>query len=154
KPVLRTLRDALIASGYDGVLARAPVRLLRGELAQAEDAEGRVERALQRLKAALTGIGTAAADMREFLGAKPMTWEDMLQLCAFCRVIQPVAAARRLAILDAGDPLAERLVTALQQFVKLETAAAACEAASGWAKDTDIPELAGLVAAAQKHEGK
>jgi hypothetical protein len=154
KPVARTLRDALIGSGYDGILARAPVRLLRGDLAHAEDAAGRVERALPRVKAALASVATAAAGMQAFLGVEALAWEDMLQLGAFCRVIEPIAAAGRLAILDAGDPSAEKLVTALQRFSKLEAAAAACEAASGWLKDTDIPDVAGLIAAAQKHEGK
>ena len=154
KPTARMLRDALIASGYDGILARAPVRLLRGDLARAEDAAGRVERALPRLKAALAGIASAAADMHAFLGAGAMAWEDMLQLGAFCRVIQPIAAAGRLAILDAGGPLAEKLVTALQKLSKLDAAAAASEATSGWPKDTDIADLPHLIAAAQKHEGK
>ncbi len=154
KPTLWMLRDALIASGYDGILARAPVRLLRGDLAGAGDAVGRVERALPRLKTVLAGIAAAAADMQAFLGAKAMAWDEMLQLGAFCRVIQPIAAAGRLAILDAGDPSAEKLVTALQKFSKLEAAAAACEATSGWPKDADIPDLPGLIAAALKHEGK
>ena len=154
KPVARMLRDALIASGYDGVLARAPVRLLRGDLARAEDAVARVERALPRLKTALAGIAPVAADMQAFLGAEAMAWEDMLQLGAFCRVIEPIAAAGRLAILDAGHPSAERLVTALQKVSKLEAAAAASEAGSGWPNDIDIPNLPGLIAAAQKHEGK
>ena len=154
KPVARMLRDALIASGYDGVLARAPVRLLRGDLAHAEDAVARVERALPRVKAALSGIATVAVDMQAFLGVEAMDWEDMLQLGALCRVIEPIAEAKQLAILDAGDPSAERLVTARQRLSKLEAAAAASEAGSGWPNNVDIPNLAGLIAAAQKHEGK
>ncbi len=92
--------------------------------------------------------------MHAFLSAEAMAWEDMLQLGAFCRVIQPIAAAGRLAILDAASPSAENLVTVLQKFSKLEAAAAACEATSGWPKETEIPDLPRLIAAAQKHEGK
>jgi hypothetical protein len=154
KPVMRMLRDALIAGGYDGVLARSPIRLLRGDLAKTEDAASRVERALPRVKAALAGIAPVAVDMQAFVGAEAMAWKDMLQLGAFCRVIQPIAEAGRLAILDAGDPSAEKLVAALQKLSKLEAAAAACEATSGWPKDTEIPNLVGLIAAAKKHEGK
>jgi hypothetical protein len=154
KPALQMLRDALISSGYDGILARAPIRLLRGDLAQSGDAAARVERALPRLKTALGGIGTAAADMEAFLGAKGMAWEDMLQLGAFCRVMAPIAAAGRLAILDAGDPSAEKLITDLQKLAKLEAAAAGSEATSGWPKDADVPDVAGLIAAAQKNEGR
>ena len=143
-----------MAGGYDGVLARAPVRLLRGDLAQTGDAAGRVERALPRAKTALAGIATAVADMRAFIGAEAMAWEEMLQLGAFCRAIAPIAEAGRLAILDAGDPSAGKLVAALQKVSKLEAAAAACEAASGWPKDADVPDLQGLIAAAKKHEGK
>ena len=154
KPVARMLRDALLASGYDGVLARAPVRLLRGDLAHAEDAVKRVERALPRVKAALAGIATVASDMQAFLGPEAMAWGDMLQLGAFCRAIEPIAGAGRLAILDAGHPSAERLVTALQKLLKLEAAAAASADGSGWPKDIDVPDLTSLIAAAQKHESK
>jgi hypothetical protein len=154
KPAARILRDALIAAGYDGVLARAPIRLLRGDLAQAEDAAARVERALPRVKAALAGVAAAAADMRAFLGAPAMAWEDMLQLGAFCRAIQPIAEAGQLAVLDAGHPSAEKLVADLQKFAKAEAAATACEATCGWPKDADVPDLPGLIAAAKKHEGK
>ena len=127
---------------------------LRGDLAHTEDAAGRVERALPRVKAALAGIAAIAAEMQAFLGADAMAWEDMLQLGAFCRVIQPITEAGRLSILDAGHPSAEKLVAALQKVSKLEAAAAACEATSGWPKDIDIPNLAGLIAAAKKHEGR
>ena len=106
------------------------------------------------MKAALAGVATIAAEMRTFLGADAMAWEDMLQLGAFCRVIQPIAEAGRLSILDAGHPSAEKLVAALRKVSKLEAAAASCEATSGWPKDADIPNLPGLIAAAKKHEGK
>ncbi len=148
------LRDALIASGYDGVLARAPVRLLRGDLARAEDAVERVERALPRVKTALASVAATAADMRAFLGVEALTWEEMLQLGALCRVIEPIAEAGQLAILDAGDPSAESLVAALQKLSKLEAAAVASVDGSGWPQDIDVPNLPALIAAAQKQEGK
>ncbi len=143
-----------MASGYDGVLARAPVRLLRGDLAHAEDAVARVERALPRLKIALAGMAPVAAEMQAFLGAEAIAWGDMLQLGAFCRVIEPIAAAGQLAILDAGHPSAEGLVTALQKVSKLEAIAAASAHGSGWPNDIDVPNLPGLIAAAQKYEGR
>ena len=155
RPVLHRLRDALISSGYDGILARSPLRLLRGDLASMQDAAEEVERALPRLKAAIANAAHAVDDVQAFLDRADMRWEDILCVSAFSRTLEPIAAAERLGVLDAGDTLAERLAAALKKLSGLEAKAAlAREAAAGWPDDAQVADLKSLIAGAQKHEGK
>ena len=154
-PVLHRLRDALISGGYDGILARSPLRLLRGDLASMPDATEQVERALPRLKSALANASDAVDDVHAFLDRSAMSWDDILRASAFSHIVEPMAAAGRLGILDAGDPSAERLAAALKKLSGLEAKAAlAREAAAGWPDDAELADLKALIAGAQKHEGK
>jgi hypothetical protein len=155
RSVLQRLRDALISSGYDGILARSPLRLLRGELVKMPDATEHVERALPRAKLALDNASGASEAMRVFLDRKVISWEETLRASAFNGILQPIAGAGRLSILDAGDASAKRLATALKKLSGLEgKAQAAREAAAGWADDAEVADLKALIAAAQQHEGK
>jgi len=155
RPVLLRLRDALISSGYDGILARSPLRLLRGDLVKMPDATEQVERALPRAKLALANASGAVDELHALLDRKAVSWEDVLHASVFSRILEPIAGAGRLSILDAGDPSAERLASALKKLAQLEgKAAVAREAATGWADDAEVVDLRALIAAAQKHEGK
>ncbi|WP_088348388.1 MULTISPECIES: AAA domain-containing protein [Rhodomicrobium] len=155
RPVLAPLRDALIASGYDGILARSPLRLLRGDLANRPDATERVERALRRARTALADAAGAVEETRAFLDRETLSWGEALAAGAFCRAVQPIAAAEKLAILDDGDISAAMLSVSLDKFAEVEAKAqAAREAAAGWAEDAELPDLKALIEAAQKHEGK
>src|SRR5262245_4078074 len=155
RPVLQRLRDALLSSGYEGILARSPLRLLRGDLAGMRDATEQVERALPRAKAALAQASAAVDEVHAFLGRTAMRWEDVLSANALSRVLEPMAAAGRLRLLDAGEPSAERLASALTKLSGLEAkAVAAREAAAGWPEDTEVADLKALIRGAQKHEGK
>src|SRR5262245_9874097 len=155
RPVLDRLRDALISSGYDGILARSPLRLLRGDLASMPDATEQVERALPRAKVALANASGAVDQLHALLDREAVSWEDGLRASAFSRILEPIAGAGNLGILDAGDPSAERLALALKKLAQLEgKAAVAREAATGWADDAEVADLRALIAGAQRHEGK
>ena len=155
RPVLERLRDALISSGYDGILARSPLRLLRGDLASMPDVTEQVERALPRAKSALASAADPVDEVHAFLDRRAMSWADILGASAVARIVEPMAQAGRLGILDAGDPSAERLAAALKKLSGLEAkAAVARAAAAGWPDDAEVADLKGLIAGAQKHEGK
>ena len=155
RPVLHQLRDALISSGYDGILARSPLRLLRGDLANMPDATERVDRALPRAKSALANAAGPVEEVHAFLDRKAVAWEDILRTSVFCRILQPIAVAERLTILDADEPSAKRMASALEKLAGLEAkATVARKAAAGWADDADVLDLKALIAGAQKHEGK
>ena len=155
RPVLHQLRDALISSGYDGILARSPLRLLRGDLANMPDATERVERGLPRAKSALTNAAGPVEEVHDLLDRKAVAWEDILRTSSFCRILQPIAVAERLTILDAEEPSAKRMASALEKLAGLEAkATVARKAAAGWGDDADVPDLKALIAGAQKHEGK
>jgi hypothetical protein len=155
RPILLRLRDALISSGCDGIFARSPLRLLRGDMLKMPDATEQVERALPRAKLALANASGAVDELQAFLDREAVSWEDVLRASAFCRILQPIASAGRLSILDAGDPSAERLALALKKLAQLEgKAAVAREAATGWADDVEVVDLRALIAGAQRHERK
>ena len=154
RPVLDRLRDALISSGYDGILARSPLRLLRRDLASMPDATEQVESLLPRAKSALASASDPVNDVHTFLDREGIIWEDILSASAFSRILEPMAAAGRLGVLDADDPSAERLAAALKKLSGLEAKAALTrEAASGWPDDAEVADLKALIAGAQKHAG-
>jgi hypothetical protein len=155
RPILHQLRDALISSGYDGILARSPLRLLRGDLAHAPDATQRVERALPRAKTALADAASVVGDIQSFLGRDDLAWDEALAIGALCRSVEPLAVAGRLAMLDADDAAARRLSGAMERVARLDARVeAARETASGWADNVDVPDIKAVIAGAQKHEDK
>jgi hypothetical protein len=155
-PLLHQLRDALISSGYDGILARSPLRLLRGDLASSSDAAARVERALPRARTALDDAEGAVGEMQALLGVETVSWGDALTVGMLCRDLLPLAIAGRLDLLDADDPAARRLTGLLARLTRLQAKLDEMRAAAaGWSPEAEAtPDLAAIIAGAQKHEGK
>jgi hypothetical protein len=119
------------------------------------DAVGRIDRALPRARAALTEAAEAVDAMQALLGGKVLSWGEALTAVALCRSVQPLAAAGCLTILDADDPSARRLSSAMERLTRLQAKVdEAAEAAAGWAPDVEAPDLPALIAGAKKHEGK
>ena len=154
-PLLHQLRDALISSGYDGILARSPLRLLRGDLANRSDAPARVERALPRARTALNDAADVVGEMQTLLGVETMSWGDALMVGAICRDIQPLAMAGHLELLDADDPATRRLAGVLTRLARLQSKVDDVHVADGWSSEAKATsDLAAIIAGAQKHEGK
>ena len=154
-PLLHQLRDALISSGYDGILARSPMRLLRGDLASRPDAAARVERALPRARTAFNDAAKAVDEMQALFGVQAMSWGDALTVAAFCRDIQPLAVAGHLELLDADNPATRRLAGVLTRLARLQSKVKEVHLPDGWSAEAEAtPDLAAIIAGAQKHEGK
>jgi hypothetical protein len=155
-PLLHQLRDALISSGYDGILARSPLRLLRGDLANHSDAATRVERALPRARTALNDAAGAVAEMQTLLGVEAVSWGDALIAGAICRDIQTLAAAGRLDLLDADAPATRRLTAVWARLARLQSKLDDMRAAAdGWSSEAEAtPDLPAIIAGAEQHEGK
>jgi hypothetical protein len=155
RPLLERLRDALISSGggSQGVLAKSPLRLLRGEAASAAGAADRIERAVRRAQPVFTEAAPFAAELQTFLGRESLTWDEVLEGGAFIRLMEPMAAADRLTLLDPDSPASRQLSSALDKLAGLDAkAASAREAARGWADDADIENLGRLIDSAQQWE--
>jgi hypothetical protein len=154
-PLLHQLRDALISSGYDGILARSPLRLLRGDLANLPDAPARVERALPRARTALNDAVGAVNEMQALLGVETVSWGDALVVAAICRDIQPLAVAGQLELLDADNPATRRLAGVLTRLARLQSKVDEVHLEDGWSAEAEAtPDLSAIIAGARKHEGR
>jgi superfamily I DNA and/or RNA helicase len=154
-PLLHQLRDALISSGYDGILARSPLRLLRGDLANRSDAPARVERCLPRARTALNDAADAIIEMQSLLGVETLSWGDALIVGKICRDIQPLAVAGSVELLDADNPATRRLAGVLTRLARLQSKVDEVHLGDGWSSEAEaIVDLPAILAAAQKHEGK
>jgi hypothetical protein len=155
RPLLERLRDALISSGGNGVLARCPLRLLRGETASAAGAADRIERAVRRAQPLAAEAAPFVRELRTFLKRETLTWEEALAAGDFCQAIEPVSAADRMELLDPDSPPSRRLAAALEKLAGLDAkAASARTAAQGWAEDAGAPNLGHMIERAQHFEGR
>ncbi len=149
------LREALSRSGYDGVLARSPVRYLRSDIAESTDYIDFIEEAAGRSLAGLADAQPLLEAADDLAGRTGISWRDIHEVVAFCRQLSGLAESERLDALDIDSPVTVRLQ---KQFLELEQREAAHERATndavGWDLSQDFEDINELVEVANRKEGR
>ncbi|MCH9696420.1 MAG: DUF4011 domain-containing protein [Gammaproteobacteria bacterium] len=149
------LREALSRGGYNGVLARSPVRYLRADIAESDDYIDFIEEAARRSLSGLTDAETALSAIDDMAGRTGLSWGAIHEVATFCRQLLGLAESERLDVLDIDSPGTVRLQ---KQFAKLEQREQAHEVAArdatGWDLLKCVEDVNELVEIAHRKEGR
>ncbi|MEM1261996.1 MAG: AAA domain-containing protein [Pseudomonadota bacterium] len=148
------LRDVLGRNGYDGILARSPVRYLRADISERSDYISFIEEAANRSLANLADAQPALDVIEQTVGRQDLEWAELKSVADFSRQLAALAEADRLDVLDVDSPGTARLQ---KLFTKLESKedllSEATVRATGWDLIETVDNVAELTAVAKAKEG-
>ena len=152
---LQQIRDALKSAGYEGILARSPVRYLKGDLATDTNLVGHLEQAIPR---ALTALGEAKKVEQGVISLLKLdSWilSELEEVTTYCRSIMGLALAEKLQLLDADATQSIRLSKALDKLHEIESRSTKLnEKASGWLNEPQADVVDESLEIAKKYEGR
>jgi len=152
---LLQIRDALKSAGYEGVLARSPVRYLKGELSGETNIIGRLEQAIPRALAALKEAQKVEHGIAGFLNRDNWTLSELEEVSDYCRNIMGLALAEKLQLLDVDAMQSIRLSQALEKLqVKENRCDKHNEKATGWLTEPEADVVADSLELAKQYEGR